>query len=598
VRPVACCGIFVCLAASLALSATQDDNPFKEKKGKKAEVNPFKEKDDNPFKEKGKGDDENPFKDKEGAPKKAGGAQTFTTPKREEAALCDVTVDDNKGMKPDTVDLFELASKPIPLRAWRKLKTVAGAEFAIRGDAAYVFFKAPGDRSTFFERVDLSRGVATGSWPIVPGSQIVAVSPSNNRVAILTGEGLWKKTIEVWEIGPKPGRLLMFRPHGEETFQTTDWAEFTDEDTLLTRGGQHEFEIIAWKLPECKALWRLPVEMGDRSGFPVLSPGRKQMAIGVKNEIAVVDIAAGKAVARIPLRNDGFPTFSQSGKKLACVSQGFLSIWDFTQDKLLAEIHLGEVASSRSPPQWVTDDLVLLAGRLYSAKRETAVWTYEPPAEGTHYLPADGKMWYFNTRGRGKELSVELLPFPAFTEKQKQAIKSFDPSEQLWRFGKGMTASVVVRVDGGDATAGEVRKIITDRLEKMGVKVGEGGPLSILASIAPGSAETVKYGKSPFSGFGASFGHDRGVETQKTFVPHLHKLTISGKDGEKIYEATMRTSAPFLLVGDDQSKDKQFKDHQKPNPKWFDDVRLPRVLTPPKLADGLGTTKLGARAGG
>ena len=57
-------------------------------------------------------------------------------------------------------------------------------------------------------------------------------------------------------------------------------------------------------------------------------------------------------------------------------------------------------------------------------------------------------------------------------------------------------------------------------------------------------------------------------------------------------------TAPFMLFGDEQSKNKQFKDHEKPNPQWFDDVRLPRVLAPPDLADGLGTTKLGARAGG
>src|SRR5690606_26004551 len=79
-------------------------------------------------------------------------------------------------------------------------------------------------------------------------------------------------------------------------------------------------QLVLWKLPEMKALYRLPT--GSKS-IPALSPGRKYVVVQTGNRFVMLDARTGSAAGDllIPLEPIAGahipPAFSSDGARLA-----------------------------------------------------------------------------------------------------------------------------------------------------------------------------------------------------------------------------------------------------------------------------------------
>ncbi len=185
------------------------------------------------------------------------------------------------------------------------------------------------------------------------------------------------ETLELWTIrGKTIRRMLSWTAYddGWKPNRDVNWAEFVDADHLLTSSANGK--IAMWDLKTAQPLWHFQTTGG---ATPCLSGDRKTLGFCTSDRVGLFDIANRKVIAMASTpRTLTWPVtaFSPTGKRLACIAQNRILVWDTNNGKLLADFEtpginlLGGIG--------FPDDRFLLCGNkfLVELEKQLKLWEY------------------------------------------------------------------------------------------------------------------------------------------------------------------------------------------------------------------------------
>jgi SLA1 homology domain 1, SHD1 len=441
------------------------------------------------------------------------------------------------------------------------------------------------------ECLDLTEGNSRGRWELPPGMELAAVTPNGKFVALRFNSihANAKGRLDVYEISKDELTYTVgFRPYkdSDQHWKDVNLATYVDDTHLMTIGGWTPDETIAlWKMPECKALWYAKVASGTR---PALSPGRKQIAIALENDLLVIDALSGDSLLKIPNPyGAGTISFSPDGRTLALTAGAVVVLFDLAKAEMVAAIGTSSFGKTTA---WADNAHVLAGDLLISVSKKLPLWSYK--SSGVRWDEwrelAGGVLWRLDGPPFPREnsfLKGTVLP----SEEALEAEEKLDESKLMIQPGSKISLDVNVGAESGKITEG-----LTQQLAKYGVAVAPAQSVRLVATMMPGKPETVDY-EVQEHGPGAI--HRRFFAPKetvtKTVTPMIHKVEILGPDNRVAWSITSSTGVPIhMFANAGESIDDAIRRYTQPNPGWFATVKIPTHVPKPEFAAGLGSTSL------
>ena len=215
-----------------------------------------------------------------------------------------------------------------------------------------------------------------------------------------------KDRLDIWDL-ESSRHVLGFRPFDEagSRDRQIEWAGFVDKDHVIavSKAGR----IVAWKLPECKAVYRSQQGACRAAGR---TRDRRTMVFMSGNTPHFVDALTGKLIGTLPDIQaeqsviNPRASFSADENRLAVLSacdEGCLLVaWDLTDGSLLMR---SELPFQIFGLTWCGSDYVLLnrsAGSddpdtLIDVARGVAVWNYDTVSGSALRSSPDQRGWFY-----------------------------------------------------------------------------------------------------------------------------------------------------------------------------------------------------------
>ena len=232
--------------------------------------------------------------------------------------------------------------------------------------------------------------------------------------------------MEIWSLnGKNVVRSLVWTPFSDDPGWGHDvnWAAFIDAKRLALCSGSGKLAI--WNLATCQPICHTHVTNG---GHPALSPDRKWLAYVGDDTLGLIDIEKQEVIAATPIaRKLQAPAlaFSPSGKRIGCVANDRILVWDTATGKLEKDFAItginmgGEIA--------YPDEDFILAGNqfLIELKDQLKLWQYQGADRvrtvgGTTLIAATGD-------ARSGVLFAAKLPHPQALAMLKKALGPIRP---------------------------------------------------------------------------------------------------------------------------------------------------------------------------
>ncbi len=329
------------------------------------------------------------------------------------------------------------------------------------------------------DRYDLATGRPLGRFEIPSVSMPTAFDPTGAQFLMTHVGGLDRVDVHTTEGGT---HVVGWRPYEKESGDNKNvaWAAFLDAKRVLTVNPAGT--LILWSLPDCKAVY-----IGEKAatGIPVLSPGRKTLAVLRSGTLRLIDPETGAA------RGDGVSSghqaesglkaaaFDPEGNELAAVLDDTLVRWDLKTGQVI-----GEMPSPIAKANW----LQYGAGRhilvdqkvLVDLEAKRPVWYYEG---GIHDRNAGG-LHRFITGAIGKPAVLKTLEIPEKGVVRAEQAAADSKVKAMLREGSTVSVQIVGNPnrDPEGFRAGVIEKM-TERLAAVGVKVADGQPVKIVATF-------------------------------------------------------------------------------------------------------------------
>lgn len=510
------------------------------------------------------------------------------------------------------------ASKPISLTGER----LAGIQLTDPSVAAAIILDV--DRASpentelgvavasYLTRLDLVSGKETARLKVPGGSHLLAISPSGQR-AVLT-IGFERGRIDMYSLGETPGHVAGWRPYLDESpdlmhgfgerqmsRQSVNWGAFIDEDHLLTSNAL-DGQLVLWKVPEMKALYRLPTASSSK---PALSPTGKYVVVQPQDRVAILDARTGAACGdfTIPFTPAGTttaaPAFSNDGTRLATLVQdvggAFLLTYDLKQGKEIARMPMAQGSM-----QWVGTRQLLVGGdrnyvnrlQLVDLDRRATVWRYDVISGYKVASVPDNRIWMVAASYQTEAVLV-AQPFQMTAEiNTAMATLPLNPAPI---FGPGSTVELDtsgVGSAGSPDLAERARQQWSTHLISRGVKIGSGG-LKLSASTSSGESRSEEYTPSRF-GFPSRSSGDSGNFSFSTTDINL-QVQLTDSAGKKHWESksVARYYMPSSIWGQEKSPQQVLSEgqaaaHRSGTDSFYLGVRLPYMIYPqPVDKDGI-----------
>lgn len=333
--------------------------------------------------------------------------------------------------------------------------------------------------------------------------------------------------------------------------------------------------LALWDLDEVSPLWFIDLPQAQ---IPAVGPDGKYLACEVENAIALLDMAAGKVLARLPAEKMGLTSlaFSPDGRFLAGVGGDTLWIWDVAAGSLHREVNIDRLTSMR-PVAWADPEYVLVDGlngpALVHADSRIPAWQYTDASLAT---AAGGITWfYLSVFGGGEAIVGADLPHAAAEAALKQAMA--DPNFFLLKPGStvALDASGIPAADRAAVTAA-LRKRITEA----GFKIAASAPVVVKASMSRGQSREIRY---------RSF----GSFNEETHSVQEYVLAVAFvSNGAAVWESKgVHFPAPFFAsLKQDQTIAELLRESDKPSYEFYNSVRLPKFIPRPSDQAVLGTS--------
>jgi hypothetical protein len=377
--------------------------------------------------------------------------------------------------------------------------------------------------------------------------------------------------LELWRLTPSGiTKVWTCTPYGDSTGADADikWACFLPDARFATISAKGKLAI--WDQNDVKPLFHADANGGC---IPGLSADGKRLAFATAKELAVLDVTAGEVVAMQPLPAPFMPwpqlSFSPSGNRLACVSNGKLYAWDVATGSLHREILLDRLPfQPGSPIAWTDDAHVILAkGYLIDVDNQVKLWDYRG-AEAAAASAGDLCWFLLTPINAANALVPARVPPNGADDLLKRALA--DPNFFVVKQGSAVTIdpSGIAEPSQRD----RVVKGLTARLAAIGVTVVPDSHVVLQASTEAGKEEEITYRH-----MGAGFRTDTfKVRGQISRVKFLY-------DGAPIWESSTNTIPHFEFTN--LKPNESLQDHvrafEKPNYDYFDRIDLPRLLSRP-----------------
>ena len=471
--------------------------------------------------------------------------------------------------------------------------TISGLAMSVRSGKAVVgrINQRPGSPDAFsrFYICDLTGEQRAEPTRITGNYAPLALSDDGNtllvrQVSDAFGNG---EQLEFWSITGKYKRLAMFKPYegASKHDAAVKHALFAGPNQLVTSnaGGS----VVAWEVSSGKPLYQLS---GQRDAAPTLSADGKFLAVATDQEVAILDVAAGKAVALLPVKSLGHAAvaFSPDGKRLAHGNMGVMTIFDLTTGQQEKSFDAPFVNLNDAAFCWADTDHVLAGDTVYSVEYGVALWKY---SGGERFRPA-GEYIYtmLNNRDRAPGALVPVLMPPARAVKQLEAI-SRTPDFVILKPGSE------IKIDTSGVSdplkQSQIRIALIKRAEAAGYQVADDAKVVLKATTGFGKEEEVTYTTSR-----ERMGLFRGSEKPKSYkVRPFYANVVIEYEGKTAWRQGSGGTPFGLLLRNGETVESRMAKLSEPNYALFDAVKLPKKLNKPlgdRTGAGLGSSTITA----
>ena len=373
-----------------------------------------------------------------------------------------------------------------------------------------------------------------------------------------------QETLELWTIkGKTIQKGLSWMPYDDAWKPNRDvaWAEFVDADHLLT--SSRNGKVALWDLATAKPLWYFETANG---AAPCLSGDRTKIGFCNGEKVGIFDIASRKVIGMAATPGTltwPITAFSPSGKRIACIAQNRILVWDTATGKMLNDfeatgLHLtGAIA--------FPDDNFLLGGNKFMVdlQNQLKLWEYN----GAEKMVQLGNITLAAMAAHNAPGALVSLELPHKEARDLLGKALTQPDLFVYREG----ASVKLDVSGvPQADQAHVREALTKKLTDMKCTVADNGTISLVASVTGPKERQISYMRSGdykvqeyFTQLSFVYQGTAAWVASSTNIPFM----ISLKEGENI-EGVLRKAS------------------EKPNISFYDGVILPKFLQKPTAGQG------------
>jgi hypothetical protein len=387
------------------------------------------------------------------------------------------------GAKPKTVTL------PAKIDFFEGMNGMAVNGAARKAVVCFHLGRGENDSKLRLVTCDLTAGktgpIATAQAQMAP----LALDNDGNRVLMRRdafGFGNHEK-LELWTIkGKTVRRTLSWTAYDDSWAPNRDvnWAEFVDADHVLTASANGK--IVLWNLKNAQPLWHFETTGG---ATPCLSGDRKTLGFCTNNRVGLFDLATRKviALASIP-RPLTWPitAFSPTGKRMACIAQNRILVWDTRNGKVLADFDTPGInlAGGIGFP----DDNFLLCGNRFIIELENhlKLWEYN----GAERVQTVGNLTVAALAAPNAPGALLTLELP-HKEARDLLAKALARSD-IFVFREGTRVKLDVQgVPAGDRD--HVRDVLTQKLAGMKCPIADDGTISLVANVTAPKERTMSF---------------------------------------------------------------------------------------------------------
>ncbi|WP_437205662.1 SHD1 domain-containing protein [Planctomicrobium sp. SH664] len=364
-------------------------------------------------------------------------------------------------------------------------------------------------------------------------------------------------------------------PPDQPGFSHVEFAEFagTDRIAVLSSNGQ----LSLWDVNSFSPVAELPLGIVARAA---LSPDRQTVAFTDNKVLGLLDVNTAELLGTAPMADGMLPqslSFGPSGDRLAGIGGERTVIWNLSDASVISDFPLlragGEAAL-------VKDDFLLVGHqKLYDISNQIALWNYL----GGQKAASAGGTTFFAVQNSGENgmLMVGELPH----QKAVDALEQAQQRSDLFALKPG--GEIALDLSGLPADLRDtVQQDFTSKLAKYRISIREGAPATLKAGIRQQNKQQdyIIFGKGR-----ESF----SVNEQISFA----QIMVDGK-------IAWGQQASNVPAGVRTKEGESFQDAlnritEKPNVKFFENVRLPQVVQRnsggPTDSQFLGSSRVSAK---
>jgi hypothetical protein len=557
---------------------------------KEVSDNPFKKKDEDPFKPKGKsaGTAGKGAKTTGKTPAKKEPEPEPDTPDPEvpeggrayairwsEGLISPGLSDEWKVPVPaaETTDVLKIKNTPIPAFP-DFFDKFSGAAISPSGKKAAITYQSgrPGEKPvTRVALCDLVTGKVTASGSTPGEWAALAMHNDGKQVVVRSNkfgfDGAGR--MEAWFVKEnRVEQLFECAPFSDLDSRAAglSWAEFVDENQLMIAGNSGRVAVLAY--PEIKLVCY--AEAGDGS-VPAISPDRKLLAYCDGDNVVMVDIASQDVIGKKSLGGKVHGprvAFSPTGKRLACAHNEGVSVLDVEKGDVLTEIPSNGARFNNG--LGFPDDKFVFAGNslVLDVENQVQLWEYR----GAQFAAVVGETTYMamTDHNRPGLLFSGKLPHPAAVA----LLEKMQSDPNLFVFKSGSAVKLDFSAIADQASRDKAIKAFTAELTKMKCTVSPNAALEIRAKVTGPTSRQVTYSGGI------------GTHSIQEWITSLEFVF----EGKTVWMRHGGSNVPFFIsLKQGDSVEAYLRSQEKPNYHVFLNPVLPKFVQRPRDGQGVAT---------
>ncbi len=374
-----------------------------------------------------------------------------------------------------------------------------------------------------------------------------------------------QEVLELWTLkGKAVQKTLSWMPYDDDWKPNRDvvWADFVDADHLLTCSGNGK--VAFWDLTTAKPLWHFETVGGAK---PCLSGDRKTLGFCTGDKIGLFDIASRQVIGIAGTPNKltwPITAFSPSGKRLACISQSRVLVWETATGKMLYDFDNPGLQLN-----WgiaFPDDNFLFGGNKYliDLENQLKLWEYN----GAEQMVQIGKYTLGALGAHNASGALFALELPHKEARDLLAKALTQPDLFVFREG------TVVKIDVAGVPAADqahVREALAKKLAELKCTVADTGTISLVATVTGPKERDISYM------------HSGDYKVQE----YLTQLSFVYQGTSAWFASGSNVPGMLWLKKGENIEGVLRKASEKPNINFYDGVILPKFLQKPTAGQGV-----------